>query len=113
MKFSRPLALSVSFAFAGAAAPALADLAAPKSVAVRYGDLDLSRPDGVAALYSRIRAASRQVCAAAEGRGVARQAAWNTCRREALDRAVASLGSDAVARVHAARGAHSGKVRAS
>jgi UrcA family protein len=113
MKLGQPLALSVSLVFTSLAAPALAEPAAPMSVAVRYGDLDLSRPDAVAALYARIRAASRRVCAAAEGPGAARQAEWNACRREALDRAVASLGSEDVARVHAARSGHGGRVRAS
>jgi UrcA family protein len=113
MNLGQPLALSVSLVFISLSAPAHAEPAAPKSVAVRYGDLDLSRPVAVQTLYARIRAASRKVCAAAEGRGAARQAEWNACRREALDRAVESLGSDAVARVHAAHVGNGGRLRAS
>ncbi len=103
MRFGNSLALWVSLALAAAAAPAFAEQGSPKEVAVAYGDLEITQPEGARALYVRIRAAARQVCAPAEGRAAGQQVAWNACRREALDRAVASLGSDAVARLHAAR----------
>jgi UrcA family protein len=103
MTFGSKLALSVSLALASAAAPALAQPTAPKRVAVAYGDLDLTHPDGARALYTRIRAAARAVCAPARGQGAGQQVAWNACRREALDRAVAQLGSEAIARLHATR----------
>ena len=99
--FGQSLALAV--VLATAALPALAEPAAPRQTVVATDGLDLAHPDGVRALYTRIHAAAREVCAPAAGRGAGQQVAWNACRREALDRAVATLGNDAVARLHASR----------
>ncbi|HEY7807905.1 MAG TPA: UrcA family protein [Croceibacterium sp.] len=53
----RTLALAAAFATIPAAA-----FAAPQSVEVQYGDLDLSTPQGQAQLDSRIERAARQIC---------------------------------------------------
>jgi UrcA family protein len=79
---------------------------APQRVAVRYRASDLLQPQGAEALYARIRTAAREACRADEGRSAAQHLAWQACRREATDRAVAALGSPAVAELHAARSAH-------
>jgi UrcA family protein len=113
MKYGQGFALAASLALASTVAPAFAEPTAPKSVAVQYDRVDLHRPEAVRALYARIRAASRSVCAGAEGRGAGQQAAWNACRRAALDRAVAAIGSEAVARLHASRSARAGSARPS
>lgn len=63
----------------------------PPSRRVNYGDLDLTRDPGVAALYSRIRAAAYSVCP--------RERDWadkwieraETCRFQAVARAVADV----------------------
>jgi UrcA family protein len=105
MEFTKQLALSISLAVTifASGSPALAEPDAPKSVTVRYGDLDLARAEGASALYARIRAAAREVCAAAKQPGAARHAEWNACRRHAIDRAVASLGHASITQLHAAR----------
>ncbi len=103
MRFGHSLALSFSLALATAATPAFAEPSIQKQVVVSYGDLDLSQPAGVRALYGRIRAAARSACSPAAGRAAGQQVAWSKCRRDTLDRAVASLGSDAIARLHATR----------
>jgi UrcA family protein len=113
MTFGSQLALSISLALAATSAPVLAERAAPPQVAVAYGDLDLAQPSDARALYGRIRAAAREVCAPASGRGAAQQVAWNACRRDALDRAVAALGSDSIARLHAAKAQRSASRRPS
>lgn len=41
----------------------------PASLTVKYGDLDVSRPEGSTVLYNRIRAAAQRVCAPLEGGG--------------------------------------------
>ena len=64
----------------------------PLSVTVKYGDLDVSRPQGAATLYSRIRAAAEKVCSPLEGGGVAAKMRFNAC----IDRAI----SDAVETIH-------------
>ncbi|HEY3786284.1 MAG TPA: UrcA family protein [Steroidobacteraceae bacterium] len=47
---------------AGVAEATTGGLYDPPTRVVRYGDLDLSRNEGAAVLYTRIRAAARQVC---------------------------------------------------
>jgi UrcA family protein len=103
MKSATQLVLALSVSLASIGAPALAEPDAPQSVTIRYGDLDLSQPADASALYARIRSAARQVCAAADAPGAARRVEWSACRREAAERAVTALGSEAVARLHAAR----------
>jgi UrcA family protein len=108
MRFVRSLSTAFSLAFALTAASALAgEAATTKSVTVSTRGIDLSQPAGAQELYARIRAAAREACSGAAGRSAARQVAWNACRREATERAVASLGDPSVARLHAARGKRS------
>jgi UrcA family protein len=44
------------------ALPAAADSVAPLQVTVKLGDLDISKPQGAAVLYGRIRSAAEKVC---------------------------------------------------
>ena len=69
-----------------------AGLEPPLSVTVKYGDLDVSRPQGATALYGRIRAAAEKVCSPVEAGGVAAKMRFNGC----IDKAI----SDAVTKVH-------------
>lgn len=102
----KKLAVSLSLALASSlfAAPMLASSGEAKQVTVQVADLNLANDAGVDALYSRIRAAARTVCAGAEGRSVAQMREWNSCMGVALDGAVASVGSHALSNKHLAMG---------
>jgi UrcA family protein len=70
---------------------------ATASVVVKYADLDVATPNGAAKLYRRISNAARRVCPDADSRSLGdKMAAWS-CRRQAVNRAVESVSSPAVA----------------
>jgi UrcA family protein len=60
---------------------------------VRLGPLDISTPDGVAALYVRIRNAARSVCGYADNHFYQAQVLWNDCVDRTIGHAVASVGN--------------------
>jgi UrcA family protein len=60
-------------------------------VTVRFGDLDLSKPQGAETLYRRIRAAAEQVCAPLDDRDLARHMRFNACVQNAISTAVANV----------------------
>lgn len=76
------LALGYQMAYA---TPPLDD---PPSVIVHFGDLDLTRTDGVATLYSRLKHAAETVCTAEDGRDLESMRRYSDCWRSALNRAV-------------------------
>ncbi len=61
-------------------------------VTVRYHDLNLNSPAGIASLYGRIRGAAGEVCRALESRELERKSYWDECYNHAI--------ADAVKRVH-------------
>ena len=90
-------ALAVPEATAGAAA------ALPARV-VRFDDLNLGQPRGVAILYGRIQAAAGQVCGDAQRVGSRIvSTAWQVCVAKAVDRAVARVDRPALTAYHEAR----------
>jgi len=60
---------------------------------VRYDDLDLSKPAGAQALYSRIRIAAREVCQSLPGVVWSETVTERTCIEQAIDGAVIKLNS--------------------
>jgi UrcA family protein len=88
------------------ALPAAAAAIEPSGVAVRFGDLDLNTARGAEKLYTRIVAAAAQVCPAPATYALSRYMVTVRCRREAVDRAVNSIGSPQLAAVYAARAHH-------
>jgi len=61
------------------------------SVTVRYYDLNLNSPEGVASLYGRIHAAALDVCRQAEGAQLVNRvfwSEWNECVAHAVANAV-------------------------
>src|ERR1700682_5312461 len=58
------------------------------SKTVRYSDLDISHPAGAKALYSRIRAAARDVCALSMAGDPVLRVAASACVDTAIDNAV-------------------------
>src|SRR5207248_2758373 len=67
--------------------------AAP-SVVVRYHDLNLDTPEGVANLYQRIHAAAVDVCKSVEGPRLVNRlfwTEWNNCTNHAVAEAVKAV----------------------
>jgi UrcA family protein len=58
------------------------------SKTVRFSDLDLTKSDGAKALYSRILAAARDVCALSTGTDPILRVAAKACIDKAVDKAV-------------------------
>ena len=116
----RSLSILSTALFAAAAsigAPAHAHGAAlddtTQSVTVRFADLDLTRPAGVATLHARLRTAARSVCGPVEGYWAYEKTAWRHCVERAFDTALAKVeaargsallvGSKPAADIHALR----------
>jgi len=83
------LGLSLSALSALATANAASDQ--PPARVVRYGDLDLTRMDGVVTLYRRIRGAARDVCSPLPASDLSAQAFTRTCEEHAIAGAVADV----------------------
>jgi UrcA family protein len=91
--------------FAGAAlasdAAADGDQAA-RSVAVRYGDVNLASVAGATTLYQRIQGAARFVCGE-QDRSLVAQHAWKQCYQSAVAEAVARVNNPTLTAVHLSR----------
>lgn len=73
----------------------------PPSVTVSYADLDLNKPAGAEALYSRIEGAARFVCGGrANRRDLARYRHYRQCYDEAVDDAVNQINHKGLFAVH-------------
>jgi UrcA family protein len=87
---------------AAVAADSKGSFAVP-TIAVEYGDLDLTKPEGVRVLHRRLTAAAERVCPrtdvylSAQDRFAAR-----ACRKQALEHAIREIGSPELAALHAA-----------
>ena len=80
------------------------DRTTTRSTAVAYGDLNLSNDAGVDALYRRVKAAARLVCAPhTDERSLAAYHDWKHCMDTAVDGAVASLAHPTLLQIHQAR----------
>jgi len=97
-------ALLFSVSLGGAvSAPANADTGDIPSVAVKFADLDISRPEGAARLYGRIKTAATMVCSSFDRSGLAAQANFKTCVSDAIARAVAKVDSPSLYAVYGAK----------
>jgi UrcA family protein len=63
---------------------------------VKYADLNVSQPEGAAALYARIQRAARQVCLPLDGGGLSSKARMGACVHKAIADAVAKVGQPAL-----------------
>jgi UrcA family protein len=70
---------------------------------VKFADLDLSTPQGAAALYNRIRAASEGLCSPSDARDLASTLRWNACVKQAIAGAVAKVDRPALSAVFATK----------
>lgn len=69
-------------------------------VVVRLADLDLSRSQGAALLYQRLRAAAEAVCARLDDDQLGRHMAFKSCVQGAIGRAVAGVDRPALTAYH-------------
>jgi len=73
------------------------------SETVRYHDLNLNSPDGVAGLYRRIQGAAADVCQSVEGSHFVNRlfwTAWNDCVSHAVANAVKGVHNDNLSAYH-------------
>jgi UrcA family protein len=73
------------------------------SVTVRYHDLNLNSPEGIASLYGRIRAAAVDVCKLMEGPQLVNRVSWsdwNNCVAHAIANAVKAVHSEKLSAYH-------------
>jgi len=92
-------ATAFAIAVSMAVVPAFADvtITEQRSVVVRYGDLDISTSPGAHELLARITRAAHTACDDHFTTDVATASATTACVNEAIDRAVAEVGSPLVA----------------
>jgi UrcA family protein len=67
---------------------------------VRFPDLDLSKADGAAVLYSRLRRAAAIVCSPLDSRSLGMAVQYRGCVDYAIDGAVASVGRPMLSQYH-------------
>jgi UrcA family protein len=97
--------LSFIFAAASMMTPIVGICADPApQVRVSIADVNLSSPQGIERLYSRLRQAAAEVCGyEPEIRELSQRAAWSKCVDTALDGAVVQVRSIGLAALHAKR----------
>jgi len=86
--------------------PAAADNVDAHQITVKYADLNLANPQGVATLYSRIQAAAKDGCWQFEGPGIQATLQYNACIDEGIAGAVTQVNNPALSAVYTA---HAGK----
>ena len=97
----------LGFSFTGTSQIATAAYAGPAldrpQVVVHFADLDLSRSQGAAVLYRRLKAAAETVCAPLDDRELGRHLRFKACAQSALSRAVAEVDRPALTEYYRAR----------
>lgn len=78
----------------------------PPQTTVKFADLNVSTPQGTAALYARIQRAARQVCLPLDGRDPSSKTQMNACVHKAIADAVAKVDRPALFAVY---NAHNGQ----
>ena len=91
---------STALAWSVAAVCSASDSADAPQEAVKYGDLNVSNPQGAAVLYSRIRAAAGRVCERHDDRDLAAMPLRNSCVRKAIADAVAKVDQPALSALY-------------
>lgn len=96
---------SVTFLSLAALSPSQAADTLPQSRTVRFSDLDLSRIEDAATLFSRIRDAAKAVCSRHDSKELARQQRYVACIDFAVSTAVARVDEPVLTNYVASRGA--------
>ena len=92
--------LTSSLAAAHSAAIDNVDL---QQVTVKFGDLDVSRPQGAMVLYGRIHAAAQNVCSSLDGRDISDKMRLGACIKKAVAAAVKTLDNPVLFAVYSAK----------
>ena len=95
----RSLIAAANFSFLASgfsAVSAAADSTDAPQILVKYGDLNVSNPQGAAALYGRIRRAAESVCPHYEHSQLAFQARMDACVHKAVTDAVMTVNQPAL-----------------
>ena len=93
-------ALSSSFAAAHSAA---IDSAEFLQATVKFGDLDVSRPQGALVLYGRIHAAAQNVCSPLDGRDISDKMRLAACVKKAVTAAVKTIDNPVLFAIYSAK----------
>jgi UrcA family protein len=72
-------------------------------VVVKFGDLNLQRPDGVAVLYQRLHTAATQACEPASPRDLGPMTSSEGCVAAAIARAIANINIPALTSYYKSR----------
>ena len=75
----------------------------PRSVVVRYSDLNLAQSQDARALYARIRTAARMACGDVSSADLARFGQFKICVDQAVTNAVAAVSARQVTEIHEAQ----------
>ena len=78
-------------------------LDAPRTMKVFFSEVDLTKPEGTAILYTRIRNAARTVCGPVDIALQEERAYWNRCVNESIANAVAKVGNANLTAYHLAK----------
>lgn len=99
-------AFALTVVVTGLALPAQADEGASTepNITVKFRDLDLSKPEGVAALYQRIERSARLVCKdSSSPYDAGRVETFERCYQSAIEDAVASINQPQLTAFHRAK----------
>jgi UrcA family protein len=86
-----------------AALPAAADSSDLAEITVKFGDLNISNPQGATALYARIGFAAKSVCSRFDGPGATDKMRRDECINKAISKAVTKVNSSALSAVYSAK----------
>ena len=102
----KPIILTaVAFITCGATIAQADSAFEPRSVTVRFADIDTTNPQGAAALYRRLKSAAASVCQDLEpGRDLARARVYINCTQTALSTAIVKVDRPALTVYAAAHG---------
>jgi UrcA family protein len=102
--FSAAIIVTCFFAVANTFAGQPADQASQETV--KFSDLNVGNPAGVAALYQRIHSAAERVCKVGDDRDLARAQRSEACANVAEARAVSRVNSGALTAYYQAKSGH-------
>ncbi len=97
------IGIAATLAYTATAGSVVSTTDAKLQYVVRYSDLDLSKTQGAAALYARLRHAARAVCAPGESREMGRAEIFRACMNESIASAVSKVDRPLVSQIHLAR----------
>jgi UrcA family protein len=95
-------ALSALISSFGAVCNAAESTGVPTTI-VKFADLDISTPQGAAALYNRIRVASEGVCSPLDRGDLAASLRWKACVKQAIAGAVTKVNRPVLSAVFATK----------